>query len=199
MSSPKSPYTTATVVDFEGFRQKANSNTSLKSKRSLPIVEPEDRLTDGSEQFTYPADVPTSKLNIRKPYAPVSAISLRPYLPYRASVEIDELPWLQAQFGVRERDRFVRDTRSILNAEFGQLRVYRYRRVFVVRHRNVEELIAGLLRAQFHAYQIVLPDENVFGDVVEPNGLSLTWGVGHSTSEAEVERLKRRRQKQYRR
>lgn len=194
MSSPKSPYTTATVVDFEDFRQKkAQVKSPVRSENS---PESNQGVTVDHSAIIAGSD---KGLNLCKPYMPQSAISLRPYLPYRASVEIDELPWLQAQFGVRERDRFVRDTRSILNAEFGQLRVYRYRRVFVVRHRCVEELIAGLLRAQFHAYQIALPEENVFGDAIEPNGLSLTWGVGHSTSEAEVERLKRRRQKQYRR
>ncbi|MBX2837165.1 MAG: hypothetical protein KTR35_09945 [Gammaproteobacteria bacterium] len=188
MSSPKSPFATATVVDFLGYRaarkEKSQKDSDSSSTQSLPL----ERVTRNK-----------IRLDLSGSNTAATTLSLRPYLPYRASVEIDELPWLQAQFGVRVRDQLVRDVRSLLNAEFGHLRVYRYRRVFVVRHRDVEELIAGLLRVQFHAYQVVLPDENVFGDQVEQTGLSLTWGAGHSTSEAEVERLKRRRQKQYRR
>jgi len=194
MSSSKSPFTTATVVDLDGYRQQVNKEHTSATIDLISTVLDTTEVTSGEQA----QQRSRTELNL-KSTKPASAISLRPYLPFRASVEIDELPWLQAQFGVRLRDKFVRETRALLNGEFGQLRVYRYRRVFVVRHRDVEDLIAGLLRVQFHAYQVVLPDENVFGDVIEQNGLSLTWGVGHSTSEAEVERLKRRRQKQYRR
>jgi len=59
-------------------------------------------------------------------------------------------------------------------------------------------LIAGLLRVQFHARQFRLPRLNVFDEIVEQNGLALTWGVGQSSAEAEMERLKRRRQKHQR-
>ena len=126
-------------------------------------------------------------------------IPLKNYLEYQASIEIDDLPWLHAQFSNNVRNDLVKGVRKSLDQEFGNLRVYRYRRLFVVRHKSIEALIAGLLRAQFHTHQLCLPQTNVFGDAVEQKGVSITWGVGRTGLEAESERLKRRRQKNYRR
>ncbi len=126
-------------------------------------------------------------------------IPLKNHLEYQASIEIDDLPWLHAQFSNTVRNNLVKGVRQTLDKEFGCLRVYRYRRLFVVRHRSIEALIAGLLRAQFHTHQLSLPQINVFGDTVEQKGVSITWGVGRTGLEAESERLKRRRQKNYRR
>ncbi len=126
-------------------------------------------------------------------------ILLKNHLEFQASIEIDDLPWLHAQFSNSVRNNLVKSVRQTLDAEFGSLRVYRYRRLFVVRHKKIESLIAGLLRAQFHTHQFSLPEINVFGDTVEQKGVSITWGVGHTGLEAESERLKRRRQKNYRR
>ncbi len=125
-------------------------------------------------------------------------VSMRQHLCFQSSIEIDDMVWIQAQYGRRIRDKVVRQVRAILDKEFGKLRVYRYRRLFVARHRSVEGLVAGLLRAQFHTHLIDLPLVNTFGDKIEYLGVTLTWGVGRSTTEAEMERLKRRRQKQRR-
>ncbi len=143
-------------------------------------------------QRTVKSEPLTSKgLSCSKP------IALKDRLEYQASIEIDELPWLHAQFSTKVRNELVKNVRDALDKEFGKLRVYRYRRLFVVRHKSMETLIAGLLRAQFHTHQLVLPETNVFGDSVEQKGVSIIWGVGRNGLEAESERLKRRRQKNY--
>jgi len=126
-------------------------------------------------------------------------LQIKNHLEFQASIEIDDLPWLHAQFSNTVRNNLVRNVRQVLDNEFGSLRVHRYRRLFVVRHKSIESLIAGLLRAQFHTHQITLPETNIFGDSVDPTGVSITWGVGRNGVEAESERLKRRRQKNYRR
>ncbi len=129
----------------------------------------------------------------------VKPIQLRNHLEFQASIEIDDLPWLHAQFSNSVRNNLVKGVRQILEKEFGHLRVHRYRRLYVVRHKSIESLIAGLLRVQFHTHQLHLPDNNIFGDTVDQKGVSITWGVGRNGIEAESERLKRRRQKNYRR
>jgi len=151
----------------------------------------------------------TEKLNLIKRGTPLSVakeskgctkpVQLRKHLEFQASIEIDDLPWLHAQFSNSIRNNLVKSVRQILETEFGHLRVHRYRRLFVVRHKSIESLIAGLLRAQFQTHQIRLPESNIFGDVVDQKGVSITWGVGRNGVEAESERLKRRRQKNYRR
>lgn len=121
--------------------------------------------------------------------------SLRQNLDYQGSIEIDDWPWLQSQFSESVRVRVEGKVRNLLNREFGRLRVSSSRGLFVVRHRSVEALVAGLLRVQFHARLIPLPRLNVFEEVVEQQGFSLTWGVGQSANDAEVDRLRRRRRK----
>ena len=122
-------------------------------------------------------------------------LSMRRHLSYQASVEIDNLENIQAEFGEPVRASLVKKVRSILDKEFGNLRVHRYRRLYVIRHRSVEGLISSLLRVQFHAHQLDLPALNRAGELVESKPITLTWGVGRTTTEAEVERLRRRRQK----
>ena len=126
-------------------------------------------------------------------------LSMRQHLQFHASIEIDDLLWLQAQFDDRLHDHLLGALHSLLDKEFGHLRVSQYRRLFIVRHRSVEGLIAGLLRAQFRGHKIELPICNAFGESVEQHGIALTWGIGRSSTEAELERLKRRRQKNCRR
>jgi hypothetical protein len=121
--------------------------------------------------------------------------SLRQNLDYQGSIEIDDWLWLQSQFSEPVRARVEGKVRRLLNREFGRLRVSSSRGLFVVRHRSVEALVAGLLRVQFHARLIPLPRLNVFEEVVEQQGFSLTWGVGLSANDAEVDRLRRRRRK----
>lgn len=122
-------------------------------------------------------------------------LSMRRHLSYQASVEIDELESIFSEHGEAVRASLVKQVRELLNKEFGKLRVHRYRRIYVIRHRSVEGLISSLLRVQFHAHQLDLPQLNKCGEPVESKPVTLTWGVGRTTTEAEVERLRRRRQK----
>lgn len=122
-------------------------------------------------------------------------LSMRRHLVYEASIEIDKLDWIKLEYGDTVLSDTANKVRALLNKEFGKLRVHRYRRLYVVRHRSVEGLISSLLRVQFHAHQIELPQLNVAGEFVQPKPVTLTWGVGRTTTEAEVERLRRRRQK----
>jgi len=124
---------------------------------------------------------------VRSSREPASMLSMRRHLAYQASVEIDKLEAVQSDVAKK--------VRALLNREFGKLRVHRYRRLFVIRHRSVEGLISCLLRVQFHAHQLELPLVNKSGEVVQSKPITLTWGVGRTTTEAEVERLRRRRQK----
>ena len=122
-------------------------------------------------------------------------LSLRRSLEHEASVEIDGLDALAERYGELTLSGATRRVRTLLDREFGHLRVYRARRRFVVRHRSSETLIAGLLRVQFHARAVRLPEVDLNGEPVERRGLAITWGVGRSAPEAELERLRRRRRK----
>lgn len=122
-------------------------------------------------------------------------LSVRQSLNYQASVEIDKFDWVRTEFGEATSAALVKQIRDLLNKEFGKLRVHRSRGLFVIRHRSVEGLISCLLRVQFHAHQLELPAHSKAGEVANVKPVTLTWGVGRTTVEAEVERLRRRRQK----
>jgi len=122
-------------------------------------------------------------------------MSIRRHLSYQASVEIDKLEWVRKEFGEAVCFSLVKQVRVILDREFGKLRVHRYKRLFIIRHRSVEGLISSLLRMQFHAHQLELPAFNESGKPSNAKPITLIWGVGRTTSEAETERLRRRRQK----
>jgi len=117
-------------------------------------------------------------------------MSIRRHLSYQASVEIDDLESIHNEFGEAFCLSLVKQVRAILDSEFGKLRVHRYRRLFIIRHRSVEGLISSLLRIQFHAHQLELPAVNAAGTISNANPVTLTWGVGRTTTEAEVERLR---------
>ena len=120
-------------------------------------------------------------------------LSIRQSLAYRATVEIDDLAALTERFGRARIDRLARDVRAILNHEFGRLRIHRYRGVFMIRHRSVEGVIAGLLRVQFHAQNLKLPAIDRHGRPADTRVVSLTWGVGRNNGEADLDRVRRRR------
>ncbi len=128
---------------------------------------------------------------------PVTAelISLRRSLGNEASVEIDGLDRLAERYDDAVLTHLARRVRALLDKEFGPLRVHRSRRRFVARHRSAEALVAGLLRVQYHARAIALPSVDRHGERVAPAEVSVTWGVGRSAPEAELERLRRRRRR----
>jgi len=127
------------------------------------------------------------KTRLVNPRRNAELLSMRRHLTYQASVEIDKLDAIKTLHGAACQKRVVSHVRTLLNKEFGTLRVHRYRGLFVAKHKSVEALISSLLRIQFHVHQIELPESD--------KHVSLTWGVGRTTPEAEVERLRRRRQK----
>jgi len=138
---------------------------------------------------------PAKSKTVVSPTHQAELMSIRRHLSYQASVEIDNIDWIRNEFGEVFCLSLVKQVRGILDKEFGKLRVHRYKRLFVIRHRSVEGLISSLLRLQFHAHQVELPPVNVSGKPSNAKPISLTWGVGRTTTEAEVERLRRRRQK----
>ena len=123
-----------------------------------------------------------------------------PELPeYRASIEIDDFHCLKMLHSTTDIELVLDKVRVILGQQFGDRSVQRHNRFFIVRHQNIEMLIAGLLRAQFYCYKVDLPESNVFGEVTEQAGLALTWGVGRNMAQAQTERLKKKRHKLQRR
>lgn len=116
-----------------------------------------------------------------------------------ASIEIDDLVWIRGHFSSRVRDQIVASIRKLLCQEFGRNMIQRNELIFVVRHRRVETLVAGLLRVQFYANQVLLPEFNIIGERVDQNGVSVTWGVGQSPEEASLERVKKRKRRMLRR
>jgi len=122
-------------------------------------------------------------------------LSMRRNLNYQASVEIDKFDRVSAEYGEAFAALLVKQIRQLLDKEFGKLRVHRYRRLYVIRHRSVEGLISSLLRVQFYAHQLELPLVNKTGVPCAAKPITLTWGVGRTNTEAEVERLRRRKQK----
>lgn len=123
-------------------------------------------------------------------------LSLRGSLDHEASVEIDGLEALAERYDEAVLARLAQQVRGLLDREFGTLRVHRARRRFVARHRSAEALVAGLLRVQYHARAIALPTVDRHGEPVEGAALAVTWGVGRSGPEAELERLRRRRRRE---
>jgi len=173
MPSSSHSSSSTTVVELSGFREQSVARNGRTSSRKFA-----EHSKQGQAHACH-ADM----------------LSMRRHLSYQASVEIDKLDWILGEYGKAYNDDLVRQIRSLLNKEFGKLRVHRYRRLFVIRHRSVEGLISSLLRVQFHAHQIDLPPVNRNFEPSNAKPVTLTWGVGRTTTEAEVERLRRRRQK----
>ena len=135
-------------------------------------------------------DAPSRKHGVTSVELKESAtlLSIRQHLSYQASVGVNNIDKLKSQCSHDLANAVMKQVREFLNAEFGQLRVHRYRQVFTVGHYNLEGLIGGLLRVQFYARQVELP---ILDNPFEPRTLSLSWGVGESVLEADHERQRR--------
>ncbi len=135
-------------------------------------------------------DAPSRKHGVTSVELKESAtlLSIRQHLSYQASVGVNNIDKLKDQCSHDLANAVMKQVREFLNAEFGQLRVHRYRQVFTVGHYNLEGLIGGLLRVQFYARQVELP---ILDNPFEPRTLSLSWGVGESVLEADHERQRR--------
>jgi len=126
---------------------------------------------------------------------PAIIVSMRDRVGCFASVEIDELSALTPG---RQRHAVMQHVRKQLALEFGQLRITQHHRSFTVRHRDVEEMIGGLLRVQYHVFQCSVAELTSVQVPESFVGLHLTWGVGSTLLDADSERLKRRRRKRFR-
>lgn len=122
-------------------------------------------------------------------------LSIRQNLRYQASIGLDDIDTLRDTWPKAQLDELLSHLRGLLYAEFGRLRVYRYRQAFSVGHHNLEGLIAGLLRVQYYARQIQIPLEDFDGNLEVGVVPSLGWGVGSTVLEADNERVRRRRSK----
>lgn len=120
-------------------------------------------------------------------------LSVRQSLRYQASIGLDDLGSLYQRHERQALLDLMGQLRQLLNREFGSLRVHRYRQAFAVGHRDLENLIAGLLRVQFHARQLPIP-ASLNGEELPPAARpTVGWGVGRTLFEASNERLKRLR------
>jgi hypothetical protein len=122
-------------------------------------------------------------------------LSIRQNLRYQACIGVDDIDKFTDHYPALFVDRIFSRVRKLLNTEFGQLRVHRYRQAFAVGHYCVEGLIGGLLRVQYHARHIDLPVPGACGELPDVRGVTLTWGVGDTVTVADNERLRRRRLK----
>lgn len=114
---------------------------------------------------------------------------------FLASIEIDAMTDIRMQFSSIAIEKIISDVGRLLRREFGTAQVRRDKRIFCVVHDDFEKLVAGVLRVQFHTQRLKLPDYNIFGEKTELPGITLIWGVGHNSQQADSERLKKKRQK----
>lgn len=135
-------------------------------------------------------DAPSRKRGVTSVETKESAtlLSIRQNLSYQASIGVNNIEQLKTQCSPNLANAVMKQVRVFLNAEFGQLRVHRYRQVFTVGHHSLESLISGLLRVQFYARQVELP---ILDSQFQPRSLTLSWGVGESVLEADHERQRR--------
>ncbi len=117
-------------------------------------------------------------------------LSIRQNLVYQATVGIDDIDRISEKASKKEVQALNETLRSLLNTEFGKLRVHKHRLVFSVGHHSLDSLVAGLLRIQYHAKHLDAADLNT-SLVKEAAGLPVSWGVGNTIPEADVERNRR--------
>lgn len=122
-------------------------------------------------------------------------LSIRQNLTYQAAMGVDDIAAIRNNYSYTIANEVLASLRKLLSVEFGHLRVYRHKQIYVVSHHCLETLIAGLLRVQFHGKQLELPAVNVLEEFVGNAGVAYTWGVGMSVAEAETERQRRYRLK----
>jgi len=117
-------------------------------------------------------------------------LSIRQNLVYQATVGIDDIERICEQVNKKDFLMINEKLRSLLNSEFGKLRVHKHRLVFSVGHHSLDTLVAGLLRVQYHAKLLDAKriHSSVFSDT---KGLPISWGVGNTISEADTERNRR--------
>jgi len=134
-------------------------------------------------------------INVPNVNKTATLLSIRQNLTYRAAVGVEDITTIQHNFSYRFANEVQASLRKLLSVEFGHLRVYRHKQVYVVSHHCLETLIAGLLRVQFQGKRMELPVVNARGELVDNAGVAFYWGAGMSVAEAESERQRRYRLK----
>ena len=118
-------------------------------------------------------------------------LSIRQNLTYQGAIGVDQMAAIRNNYSHAVADEVLASLRELLNVEFGHLRVFRHKQVFVVSHHCLETLIAGLLRVQFHGKQLKFPADNALDELADKASIAFTWGAGMSAAEAEIERQQR--------
>lgn len=157
--------------------------------------QPEKVLTAEIHDMVSLRERPARKRVTTAPAIRVTAklLSIRQSLIYQATVGVEGIDTTDLDLSNEQLDQAIATVRRLLNAEFGSLRIHRYRQVFTVGHHCVETLMAGLLRVQHQVRQINLPLVPDLDSDLENTGMRVSWGVGHSIYEAENRRLRRQK------
>ncbi len=118
-------------------------------------------------------------------------LSIRQNLSHQATIGLRDIDHIRSCCSSELVDQFMANVRSLLDSEFGRLRVHRLREVFTIGHHCPESLISGLLRVQYYTRQVTLPlpahTDSQSGECCP----AVVWGIGSSVSEAEIQRLRR--------
>lgn len=129
------------------------------------------------------------RLPPNRPRQPAILLSVKQHLSFRASVCLADLTFIEQTYSTQVTDKLLLRIRELLEREFGSLRVYRHHQLLVVNHYCVESLVAGLLRVQFHCGEIPLSARRDGRGLSDMCGLPLSWGIGQTRAEAELNRL----------
>ncbi len=177
------------------------SSDSAQQPTSVPLASSLANVEDlaGHRARLLHARPPTDAQRNRQNCETAVVLVLDDRFPYCASIEVNDLHWVRAQFSSRTRDQLIATVRKILCQEFGRNRVKRNAFHFEVRHGNIDKLIKCMVQVQFYTNQILLPEYNLLGERNELNGISITWGVGRNLSQAVKDRIRKRNQKYSRR
>ncbi len=124
----------------------------------------------------------------------VNVVSLSDRVSSFASIEVDEISALTP---ADQRDAVLALLHEHLSLEFGRLRITTSNRTSIVQHKNLDELIGALLRVQYHLNQCTADDLAAVGVPKTFVSMNLTWGVGASVVDADIQRLKHRRRKRF--
>lgn len=123
------------------------------------------------------------------PRQSATLLSVKQHLSFKASVSLADKAFVEQIYSRQVTDKLLQSIKQLLDREFGGLRVYHYRQLFVVNHYCMESLVAGLLRVQFHCGEIPLTAQREEHGLSDRCGIPVSWGIGQTRAEAELDRL----------
>ncbi len=118
---------------------------------------------------------------------------------YLALLELDDLLSYKMLYSELDLQLLLGKISALLQREFGRGVVRREKNCFLLGHNQFESLVAGLLRVQFYANMEDLPEFNIFGESSTQEGITLTWGIGKTAEDAQLDLGRKRMQKKTRR